>query len=64
MDNVRTIGRLKYKLIWEPTGWWYMNRQEQKIYLHFFIGKIEDCEGTTIRQIVVGPLQLSWGWEQ
>ena len=63
MNDVRSIGRLKYKLIWEPTGWYYVNRQSQKIYLHFFIGKIEDVEGTTIRQIVIGPLQLSWGWK-
>lgn len=63
MDNVRSIGRLRYKLIWEPTGWYYINRQGQKIYMHFFIGKVEDVEGTTISQILIGPLQLSWGWK-
>lgn len=64
--SVRSIGRLRYQLIWSSSGsWWYINRQNEKVHLNFFIGKVEDqTDGTTIRQIVIGPVMFNWGWKE
>lgn len=63
--SIKSIGRLRYQLAWSSGSWWYINRQNEKIHMTFFIGRLEDpSDGTTIRQIIVGPVMLSWGWKQ
>jgi hypothetical protein len=60
-DQIRAIGRLKYQIDWDSSGWWYTNNENEKINMNFFAGTVE-FEGTRLYQFIVGPLMISWGW--
>lgn len=62
MDNIKSLGRLRYQIDWSKTCWYYINRKNEKINLRFFIGSVE-FEDASINQIIIGPFMLSWGWK-
>ncbi len=60
--KIRTIGRLRYQFAYEATGWYYISRKGEQIKIKFFLGTIEEYEGSSLRQFIVGPFALSWSW--
>jgi hypothetical protein len=60
-SGVRSVGRLHYQWDWDSTGWYYISRKDEKINMKFFFGTIE-YEGGSLRQFIIGPLAISWGW--
>jgi hypothetical protein len=62
-SGVRAVGRLRYQWDWDSTGWYYTSRKGEQIKMKFFLGVIE-YDGGSLRQIILGPLAISWGWAE
>jgi hypothetical protein len=60
-NQIRAIGRLKYQIDWDSSGWWYTNNENEKINMNLFAGTVE-FEDARLYQFIVGPLMISWGW--
>lgn len=58
-STIRTFGKIQYQLDWDWNGWYYVSRKNEKIYMFFFIGTIEH-ETHRLKQIVIGPLAITW----
>ena len=59
--------KLHIQLDWGTEAWYYINRDNEKINMTFFIGSLESTTGsetTKLYQFVCGRLLITWGWEQ
>jgi hypothetical protein len=63
ISKIKSFGRLQVQVDWGLEGWWYINKQNEKINMNFFAGTVE-FEGAKLYQFILGPLMISWGWRQ
>jgi len=60
---IHALGRLRVQVDWGQETWYYINQQNEKINMGFFIGSVEPPEGDIkLYQIIIGHLMISWGW--
>lgn len=60
---IYAIGRLRCQIDWDATGWWYLNKKDEKINMNLFAGTVEH-EDAKLYQVIIGPLMISWGWTE
>jgi hypothetical protein len=60
--NIHSFGRLQVQIDWGKETWYYISRHREKINMMFFLGTVE-FEGGSLRQFIIGPLAISWGWK-
>lgn len=61
--DIKKFGPIMYQTDWDTTGWFYINRQQEKVNMTFFIGTVEAPEGDVrLKQLIVGPFMLTWAW--
>ena len=63
MGQVKAIGRLRYQIDWDRTGWYYLSHKGEQVNIRVFAGTVE-YDGGSLRQIILGPLAISWGWAE
>lgn len=61
-ENLKSIGRLYYRMYYDHTGWYYINRQGEQVNMKLFVGTITH-DNYKLNQIVIGPVVISWVWK-